>query len=155
MASLFREEYEWRKDRNELVGHRATASLQVTLRDVSLLGPLLSRSVTEVGAQVAGPWWRVDDDNPAVLAMLATASKDARLRAEAYAVGLDLRVGEVEAISEHPLEQSPPAPRAEAVMMRGMAKSDAGGPPPEVPVSPGEVELGTQVHVRFALLPGR
>lgn len=144
------EQYEWRQERNELVGHRATSSVQVTVGDLTQLGPILSRSVGEAKAQVAGPHWRVDDDNPAVLAVLRAAALDARRRAEADAMALGLRVGEVEAISEQPFGADRPPLRPEAMRARGFAKADAAD---DVPVNPGEVELGVDVHVRLALIP--
>jgi hypothetical protein len=145
------EEQEWRQDHHEFVGYRATAAIQVSVRDLDQLGSLLSRAVAVARTQVAGPWWRVDDDNPSVVALLGAAALDGRRRAEAYATALGLRLGEVEAISEQPFEASDAPMAGQAMKM--MASAPMGEA--DVPVNPGEVELVTEVFVRFALLPAR
>lgn len=145
------EEYEWRTDRNEFVGYRATASVRVTVRDLEQLGTVIGESVTRARAQVAGPFWQVDADNPVALGLLRAAAVDARRRAEAYADALGLRLGEVETISELPPRPDgpgEPGPRMEMMKMAAVPAADA-------PVNPGEIDLAAEVFVRFALLTAR
>ena len=142
------EEYEYRDNRNVLVGHRATTAVTVTVRSTDLVGRIVRDAVGEAGAAVRNLVWKVERTNPARAELLSAAARDARLRAGAYAEALGLRLGEVELISETPIAPEP-------VMMRGaMMAMDAapmakGG---EMAVSEGLVELTADVHVRFALL---
>ena len=143
------EEYQWRKDTNVLVGHRASTALTVTVRSAELVGPIIREAVTTTGASVRNLAWRVDADNPARRELLAAAARDAKVRATAYVEALGLRLGEVEAISEAPLAaETGPQPQP---MLRMAAAKTADGP--DVSVSGGLVELYADVTVRFAMLP--
>ncbi|MCB0979858.1 MAG: SIMPL domain-containing protein [Acidimicrobiaceae bacterium] len=145
------EEYQWKKDTNVLVGHRATTALTVTVRDATLVGTLIRDAVTGVGAAVRQLAWRVDAGNPARQALLGDAARDARLRAEAYAAALGYRLGEVELVSETPIGPPPgPAPFMPQARAMMAAKADSS---PEVATSGGVIELTADVHVQFVLLP--
>lgn len=144
------EEYQWKKDTNVLVGHRATTALTVTVRDGDLVGTLIRDAVTGIGASVRQLVWRVDAGNPARQTLLGEAAADARRRAEAYATALGYRLGEVELISEQPIGPQPgPAPfQPQARAMMAAKAADA-----EVATSGGVIELSADVHVQFAMLP--
>jgi uncharacterized protein YggE len=142
------EDIEWRNNQQVRVGFVASTAITVTVRSLDLVGVVVRDTVTEAGAGVRRLSWRVDRDNPARRALLADAARDARVRATAYAEALDLLLGEVELISEAPINPEPnPLLRAVAAPMMDAAKM--GG---EVEVSAGLVELSADVHVRFALL---
>ncbi len=145
------EEYQWKKDENVLIGHRATTALTVTVRDAGLVGALIRDAVAGCGATMRNLMWKVDAENPARRALLGAAARDARLRAEAYTEALGLRLGAVELVSETPISVGEPEPPMQARMMMAKAgMADSG----EVAVSGGLVELGADVHVQFAMLPG-
>lgn len=142
------EEWQWQREQNVLVGHRAQAGVAVTVRALDSVGPLLREAVTAASASVRSLAWEVDAANPVRRALLGEAARDARSRAEAYATALGLRLGEVELVSEAPLAPEPPVgpmPR----MMAAKAETTA-----DVAVSEGLVELEAEVHVRFGLLAG-
>jgi uncharacterized protein YggE len=143
-------EYEWRKDQNVLTGQRATTWTTVRVRSLEVIGSLITQATSDVDAQVSGPTWRVDDDNPARLELYAEAARDARRRAAAYAAALGLQLGDVEAVSEFAIEGggSAGAPMAKMAMM-----SRGGGPAQDIAVNPGEIEVTASVNVRFTLLP--
>jgi uncharacterized protein YggE len=141
------EEYQWKNDSNVLVGHRATTTLTVTIRRTELVGTVIRDGVTGAGASVRGLVWRVDADNPARRELLGAAAADAKVRALAYVEALDLRLGEVELISEVPIAPEP-GPRPEMMMARSKASADSGG----MEVSGGLVELQAEVLIRFAIL---
>jgi len=143
------EEYQWKKDTNVLVGHRASTAVTVTIRSVDLVGKVIRDGVTSCEASVRGLAWRVDADNPARRELLGEAARDARVRAEAYAEALGLRLGEVELISElePAVEPAPPVARQAMMMAKGGAADMT-----EVSVSGGLVELSAAVYVRFATL---
>ncbi|MCU1360461.1 MAG: hypothetical protein JWN99_1750 [Ilumatobacteraceae bacterium] len=143
------EEYEWRKDTNVLVGHRATTGVTVTLDRPDGIAPLLREAVGTAQGQVRGITWQVDADNPAHRELLGQAARDARSRAEAYVQALDLSLGAVELISEEPIAASPPPGGPAQPMMRAMKAS---APANDMAVSGGQIELVAEVHVRFAVL---
>jgi uncharacterized protein YggE len=140
------EEREWKNDSNVLVGHRATTAVTVTVRSLDLVGRIIRDGVTGAGANVRSLVWRVDADNPTRRDLLADAARDARMRATAYVDALELRLGEVEMISEIAIGPEPaPQPR---MMMAASKRSDSA----ELSVSAGLVELNAEVYVRFAIL---
>ena len=139
--------YEWQKDQRVLLGQRAANRLQVTARDAALVGTLLTDAVA-AGARVGGPQWIVEPGNPAHAAACADAARDARRRAEAYAAGLGLVLGEVVLVDETRREVGHPVGRA----MRAMrASADAGDDAP-LEVNAGDLEVTADVTVTFALL---
>jgi uncharacterized protein YggE len=143
------EEYEWRKDTNVLVGHRASTGVTVTLDDPGRIAPLLRAAVGTAHGQVRGISWQVDADNPAHHELLGQAARDARRRAEAYVHALDLSLGAVELISESPISAGPPPAGEPGLMVRAMKAS---GGAADLAVSGGQIELVAEVHVRFAVL---
>ena len=139
------EEYQWQKESNVLIGHRATTALTVTVRSAELVSKIVRDGVTTAGASVRSLAWRVDADNPARAALLGAAARDARVRAAAYVDALDLRLGEVEVISEAPIAAEPPQqPQPRMAMAAKM--SDGGA---ELSLNGGRVELNAEVFVRF------
>src|SRR5690349_19471403 len=79
------EEWQWKNDANELVGHRATTGISVTVVDFDRLSPLIQRAVDEAGAQIRSLQWEVSAGHPARRALLGNAASDAISRADAYA----------------------------------------------------------------------
>jgi uncharacterized protein YggE len=142
------EEYEYRDNRNVLVGHRAATAVTVTVRSTESVGSIVRDAVGDAGAAVRNLVWRVERTNPARAELLAEAARDARQRAAAYADALGRRLGEVELISETPITPEPVIMRG-AMMAMDAAPRAKGG---EMAVSEGLVELAADVHVRFALL---
>jgi len=141
------EEYQWQKEANVLVGHRATTALTVTVRSTGLVTSVIRDGVTTAGASVRSLTWRVDADNPARAALLGAAARDARVRATAYVEALDLRLGEVELVSEAPIAaESQPQPQPRMAMAAKM--SDGGA---ELSLNGGRAELSAEVYVRFAI----
>jgi hypothetical protein len=141
------EEWQWQNDSNVLVGYRATSGITVTVRQLQLVGPLLQRAVTSCAATIRSLLWHVDDDNPVRIELMGDAARDARDRAGAYAAALGMQVGNVELISESPIDAG--RPPVEMMMARSTkAESDS------MSVNEGVVEVRAEVHVRFALTAG-
>jgi uncharacterized protein YggE len=126
-------------------GHRATARATVRLQDAKLIGTLITRATTELGAHVDGPHWRIALDNPRRLDAARQAAADGRRRAEAYAEGIAARLGAVVALSEPGMAM---APKRVGAMPMALA---AGGPQPPIPIETGEQEITATVEVTFAL----
>lgn len=145
------EEWEYRRDQNTLVGHRASTAVTVTVEQLDRLAPLVRLAVGDAGGQVRDLRWEVDRDHPVRHELLGRAARDARRRAEAYTDALGLRLGAVELISEAPIGTAPaPGPLGDAMPMARAMKASAA---PEMAVSGGQIELSAEVHVRFAILP--
>ena len=141
------EEYQWQKESNVLVGHRATTALTVTVRSSELVSTVIRNGVTTAGASVRSLAWHVNADNPARTSLLGAAARDARVRATAYVEALDLHLGDVELVSEAPISAEPPQqPQARVAMAAKM--SDGGA---ELSLNGGRVELSAEVYVRFAI----
>jgi uncharacterized protein len=147
------EEWEWRNDTNTLVGYRASTAVSVVLTDLSRIAPVLREVVGTGGAQVRGLTWQVDAENPARHELLGDAARDARRRAIAYVEALGLSLGQVELISEAPIVAEPRDGAHDAAPAMAMMKSARAGAP-EVAVQPGQIELRSEIHVRFGVLPG-
>jgi uncharacterized protein len=147
------EEWEYRRDQNTLVGHRATTAITVTIDQVDRLAPLLRLAVGDAGATVRNLVWEVDSDHPVRHELLGRAAIDARRRADAYVSALGMRLGAVELVSEMPIGAGPgPAPAGDAMLFGRAMKSSAGAMGGELAVSSGQIELSAQVHVRFAII---
>jgi uncharacterized protein YggE len=141
------EEREWTGDRNELVGLRASAGIEVRVNDLANLAHLLREATDVAGAFVHSTRWAVDPANPVRAQLLGEAARDARARAEAYASALGCKLGTIEGISELPFEApSPFEPRG--ALAAKMADT------PELAISPGGVDIGAEIYVRFDIQPG-
>ena len=127
----------------KLVGTRARNILTIRVDDVEKVGPLVD-AVSEAGAtNVDSISFGLKDTKAARRQALMDAVRDARDKAEAMALGLGLKLGNVYSIDEgggaivRPYEM--------AAMSRMKDSS--------TPVMPGEVSLGANVTVRFRLIP--
>ena len=141
--------YEWQKDQRVLLGQRAANQLQVTARDAGLVGRLLTDAVEVAGARVGGPQWIVEPANPAHAAACAAAARDARRRAEAYAAGLGLSLGEVVVVDETSPDRAVPVGRA---MLAMKVSADMGDDTP-IEVNAGDLDVTADVRVTFVLVP--
>jgi uncharacterized protein YggE len=130
--------YEQVENRQELRGYRAAVRTVVRLRESALVARLLEQAVSRAGAQLEGPWWSVDLENPGRLEACRRAAAVARKRAEAYAESLGVQLGVLQSAVEG--GASGPQPRFAA-----MAAID------EVPVSGGEQLVSATVELTFEI----
>jgi uncharacterized protein YggE len=121
-------------------GYRASERLTVSVGDAETVGRLLGEAVQRADARAEGPWWAVSSSNPARAGAIRAAAGDARVRAEALASGLGVRLGAlVEAVEGGATR---PEPRA---AMKAMAV--------DVPVEAGEARVAASVSVTFQVEP--
>jgi uncharacterized protein YggE len=125
---------EGRRDGRFQAGERLSVSLPV-----ENVGALLDAAVSRADAYLEGPRFVVAPDNPARNAALHAAGENARARAEAFAAGLGLRVGNVAEASEG----GPVYP-----VVRGFGPMDAGPP-----IEAGQATVSTTVSVTFEVEP--
>ena len=99
-------------------GYRANERLTVTVGEAATVARVLADAVERAGAAVEGPWWSVSAAHPARADALRAAAGDARVRAEALAAGLGMRLGAlVEAVET---DAQRPVPRG--ALLRAMAR---------------------------------
>ena len=122
-------------------GFRADGRIVVRLDDPGLVGRLMTEAVSRVQAQIEGPWWRLNLDNPARAEACRQAIADARQKAEAYSQALELRLGPVESVVEAETARYGHFPL-------GVALAAAG---PEMEINPGQLEVSAAVDVTFLL----
>jgi uncharacterized protein len=137
------EEFDYTGDGRRSLGHRAVASMSVRLADMDLIGRVLMRASTELDARIAGPSWRVSPANPAWLRAASQASRNAKTKAEAYAAGVDARLGPLLSLSEPDDSHGYGIPMA--------ARAAAGGP--DMHIEPAEQEVVATIQATFELVP--
>jgi uncharacterized protein YggE len=126
----------------QVTGYQVSNTVNVTIRDLSQVGPILD-AVTQAGANtVYGVSFGFD--NPAELQAEARAKAiaDAQARADDLAKLSDIQRGEVLSISE--IVGSNPVP----LMRAAEAPLAAGG---GTPIQPGELEVTVQIQVTYTI----
>lgn len=136
------EEFDHTTEGRRSLGHRAAAGVSVRFTGLEMIGPLISRVTEDVQASISGPRWYVSPNNPVHLQVAKLAAVDARQKAEAYAAGVDARLGRLLRLSE-PDSQSTP------VMARRGSRPMAIEAP--IPIEPGEQEVVAVIDATFAL----
>ena len=146
-------ERRWIESKREevLVGYVATGGVAVALEDPSEAGALMTDAAARVDAEISGPIWRVDPDNPAWSEARRLAGADARRRATDYAAGLGLVLGPVVSIVESAGVRQPHQGR---LAMASYARASAGGSGEPMDVHAGGIEVAATVEVTFGLVSG-
>jgi len=119
-------------------------TLQVRLRDLDRLGPLLETALSRGANSVQGVTFSVEDPTEALDAARVSALEDARSQAAQMAADAGVLLGEVVSIGE-PGAYPGPFMEAPARGIGGGSGQDA------VPTSPGVLEYGIQVTVNYAI----
>jgi uncharacterized protein YggE len=140
-------EYDGKSRRYVRRGFRAVNRIFVTLDDPQLVGKLLKEATDRVGAEIEGPYWRLNLENPARAEANRLAIEDAKRKAETYVAALGARLGPIDAIKE-PGVSIEPRPR-EAPAPAPMAAASA--PPPAIQVHTGSLEVTGAVEVSFVI----
>ena len=140
--------YIYPQPRNEkppqLVGYTVRNSLQVKVRNLSDLGPLLDESVS-LGVNEGGSVQFANEDPSAAIAEARSqAVKNAMAKAKTMAEAAGVGLGKVLELSERTHMPSPQNYRMERAMAAG-AMADA------VPVMAGENSYQVVVHVSYAI----
>jgi uncharacterized protein YggE len=129
-------------DSVDIVGYRASNSLDVKIRDLGAASQALALIVSTGGdaTRINSVNYSIEDDSQLIRDARARAFEDARSRAEQYANLSGLDLGDVISISEVAGETPPvpmQAPRADAAM--------------SVPLEPGQQSVGFTVTVVWEL----
>ena len=128
-----------------IIGYEARNTVQVRARKLGDMGRIIDTLVTAGANQVDGPSFTLDQPKSALDEARTAAVQEARARADLYARAAGLRVSRIVSIAEaggyYPVQP---------VAIMGRA-AGAPPPPPPSPVAPGELTLGVNVSVQFAL----
>lgn len=134
------EEFDHTQEGRRSLGYRAQASVSIRVADNDLIGRLMMRASEELDARISGPHWRISASNPAWLEAATHAAESAKAKANAYAAGVQTRLGALISLSE---------PEHGYGVMRARAAS--GGP--EIQIEGGEHEVTATVNATFKLEP--
>lgn len=132
-----------------IIGYEARNTVTAKVRQVAGVGRIID-ALAQAGAnQVDGPYFTVENPEPATDEARAQAMAVARKRAELYARAAGLRVTRILTITEgggyYPVTR-------EIIVTGGMAAAPSPAPPPPPSsVQAGEITLGANLSVQFLL----
>lgn len=140
-------EYSWNeKDRKRvLLGYIVSRQVQVELRDLDQLGPLLERAVDAGVNQVNDPVLDSSRRKAVEREAMAKAVEDARLNAETLARAAGVRLGPVRALNGS--SSAPPMP----MYRRSAVMADA-AMAPEATYQPGDMKFSAVVNAEYDLV---
>jgi len=140
-------EYSWNeKDRKRvLLGYIVSRQVQVELRDLEQLGPLLERAVDAGVNQVNDPLLDSSRRKSLEREAMAKAVEDARLNAETLARAAGAKLGPVRTLNGS--SSAPPMP----MYRRGAVMADA-AMAPEATYQPGDMKFSATVNAEYDLV---
>jgi uncharacterized protein YggE len=141
-------DYRWdeKTSRQVLLGYVVNRQVEIELRDLDKLGPLLERAVTAGANQVSSP--RLDSSKRKELERqaLANAVEDARLNADALARAAGTRLGPVQNLSAGGGGPQP------VFMQRGMVAAAPMADAAEKSYAPSEMNFSATVSAQYTIL---
>ena len=136
------EEFDHTEQGRRSLGHRALSRVSVRLSDLERIGQLISEATEKLAARIDGPRWIISPDNPVRLEAARAAAAAARRKAEAFAEGVDAKLGPLLGLSE---------PGLQPVNLRMAAAVGFGGAAPTMHVEPGDQEVAASIVASFVL----
>lgn len=133
--------YDYRESGARLTGYRASQSLEVRIRRLEDLGPLIDAAVTAGANGIAGVALGLADPATAMAEARTLAVGDARARAEGLAAAAGVRLTRLSNLEEGALP-GPPRP-----MMRMAAEAMAA----DTPVAGGSTEVMVEVRATYLI----
>ncbi|MEK7661176.1 MAG: SIMPL domain-containing protein, partial [Pseudomonadota bacterium] len=124
-----------------LTGYQVTNTVNVKIRDMTKIGPVLDALVAQGINQISGPNFQIEDSDAALDRAREEAMRKAMRRGDLYARGAGMRIKRVVSINESGGYQPQPQPM---VMMSRMAADVA----QQTPVASGEVTMSIQLSVQ-------
>jgi uncharacterized protein YggE len=127
-------------------GYQVSATLTVTIRDITQVGAILDSAVAGGANGVFGVSFYVNDPAAPASEARSLAVQDARAKADEYAAASGAVITGVYSI----VERSAPEPVARDVEFSA-ADSAAEAAPAQVPISPGQAEIRVDVDIVFEI----
>jgi uncharacterized protein YggE len=130
---------------NAVSGYQATNSVNVTVTDFKLIGPVFAAAAEAGANNISGPAWQLSENSQAEAQALTLAAANARAKAEALAASQGLTVGDVLIIDE--TSSSPILP-----IYNDTVAPSAGTPSVSTPpVSPQNLDVTASVSITYQL----
>jgi hypothetical protein len=146
-------DYSWdeRNRKQVLLGYIVSRQVQVELRDLEQLGPLIERAVSAGVNQVSDPALDSTQRKQLERQAMTLAVQDARLNAETLAQAAGVGLGAVRTMSASGAPPVMPMYRSKMVM----ADAAAAPPAPEGSYEPGEMKFSASVGAEYDLVVTR
>jgi hypothetical protein len=140
-------EYSWNeKDRKRvLLGYIVSRQVEVELRELEQLGPLLERAVNAGVNQVGDPVLDSSQRKQLERQAMTLAVQDARLNADTLAQAAGVRLGAVRTLNASSAPPVMPMYRSKVVMAEAAA-------PPEATYQPGQMKFTASVGAEYDLV---
>ena len=129
----------------DITGYQASNQVDVTLRDMSQVGPVIDAAVGAGANFTNGVTFRLSDENQGVNQALTAAVADARSKAETLAAAGDAQLGQVVTIQETSAPVGPPI-YYDRMAMAGVAEASA-----PTPIEPPTLETQVSIMVVWSL----
>ncbi len=145
-------QYNWERGNREIVGYRATHTLEVTVEDYRYVGKYLDAAVSAGATQTYSVRFELDEAHQSELKKeaLTKATQDARDKADAMAEGLGKRVIKAVSVSDNMWDYGPVyAMEAKAGAEIAMANIEPYHEPTQIQV--GDVEVSARVNAVFEI----
>lgn len=126
------------------LGYEASNQLNVKLRDIKRVGPLLDAMVAAGATNVNGPTFAIDDPTPMIAQARGQALKSAKAQADFYAQAAGFRSARLISISESNSGGQPPMPMLQSARFKADSMA-------ATPVEPGQVSASVTLTVQYAL----
>ncbi|MDP9139740.1 MAG: SIMPL domain-containing protein [Pseudomonadota bacterium] len=142
-------EYVWDEAgrKQTLVGYRARRDIRIVVRDLDQLGDLILRATDAGVNQINPPMLESSKAEALGREALATAAKDAQIKAETLAKALGVKLGSARIVRES--GGNAPPMMVKAMAMRGGEAFDSGNQ--QMGLSTGEIRITSDVQVEFDL----
>jgi uncharacterized protein len=127
-----------------LIGYQANNNVNVRIRKIDSIGPVMDALVAKGANQINGPTFMLSNEEAALDQARKDAVARARKRAELYAEAAGLRVKRILSISEGGGMAQPMPMQVRPMMEAKSAMADT-------PVAPGETALSVTVNMVFEL----
>ena len=124
-----------------IIAYSATNSLEVTCNNLALAGRVIDTATQAAVTTVSSLRFLLRDAEPTRLAAMKVATQQARIRADALASGLNLRVGVILSIEETSVALPSP------IFRTGVALA-----PSATPIEPGTLDVSVSVTLEAAIL---
>ena len=124
-----------------IIAYSATNSLEVTCNNLALAGRVIDTATQAAVTTVSSLRFLIRDAEPTRLAAMKAATQQARIRADALAGGLNLRVGAILSIEETSVALPSP------IFRTGLALT-----PTATPIEPGTLDVSVSVTLEAAIL---
>lgn len=125
----------------KIVGYEASNLLQITLDDLTQIGPVIDAAVADGADEIQGVDFQLADDTEATQDALRKAMLQAHAKALAIADAAHVQLGRALEIEEGSVQRIMPM-----MAMSRMAAADE-----STPVSPGEIKISAQVTATYLI----